>query len=643
MEKDNQRYVNLFEKARNFDTQRFEDYRDLVAFYEGSYKLLASYDPNKPWVVDVNAPYASDAVDIRVASLQSSDYVGELEPLSPEDEKDVFLLNEVVRNFWNEMNMDSFINEAIEKVAVVRDCFTHIIFNKDEIRGGTNTLRKGVFEVYSIDPSSFLIDPNALSLKTADYCCVVERITRQQAKDNGYISDVSEIIGSSSNPDERGEVFEGNEYNAYQEDVLTKWTFYEKVDKKIIKTILLEKKIVEQDDFLLGFFPICQLRWKKKFKSPYSLSLMDRLIDLQKSINAIKSATTNVALQFSSPSFVVNEASGINPKKLAEVIGVPGLVIKGRGDLNNAVKLLFENSIDPNLIGISNKHEETIYKLAGATPEFLGDLGTTGNTSGGTENAIIRAKIIEQNFLKNLQEYVEDLTRVLVRFIVLIFSGKQIYARGSKKSDGKFDFKKYDLPERLKDMEYTYSIHLDIKTPFAKEKTKNLLKELFAMEQQYQSPIKVITVLDILKEYDIPNRKELVERYENLTTKDSEAKSEIITQWTSLTFKHNIDPNLISQGIMEIIDGKELKIVEEITKQIEQKIVMEEQQALQKQQQDLARQAQYVQKSMEQESLVRQATPTGDEVYNANNEAVTEEENKAQNEPLTGDETYETF
>jgi hypothetical protein len=645
MVRDSGYYVKLFRKAREFDTQRFEDYKTNVAFYEGTYKLLASYADDKPWVIDINSPYMSDAVDIRIASLQSSDYVGELEPLSPQDEKDIFLLNEITRTFWNEMNMDNHINNAIEKVAIVRDAFTHIVFDDSRIYGGTKTLRKGALEAYLIDPSSILIDPNALSLRDADYIVVVERITRQQAKDEGYISSLDAPIGNSMTTEERGELYEGNEYNAEQEGILTKRTFYEKRDNKVFKTILVENDIVEEEkEFPLDIFPIAQLRWQKKFKSAYSLSLIDRLIDLQKSINAVKSATTNTALQFACPSFVVSEASGINPKTLAGVIGVPGLVIKSRVNVNDSVKTLFDNVIDPNLVALASKDEEAIYRLAGATPEFQGNYGSSGNTKGGSESTLSRAKIIEQKFLNNLEEYVEDLTKIIVRFIVLVFAGHTIYARGAKKSNGKYDFKKYDVPSKLQDLDYTYSIHLDIKTPYAKEKTKALLQELFAMEQQYQSPVKVLTILDILKEYDIPNRRELVERYENLTSKDAEAKSEIITQWSFLTMKHNIDPNIISQGIKEIIDGKELKIVEEVSKQIEAKIAQAQAQAQAQQEAQISQQAQFAQKAMqqqsEQQSQIQQAQAqqgvTGDEEFGEN----AQQQMGQQAPQVTGDEEF---
>ena len=43
---------------------------------------------------------------------------------------------------------------------------------------------------------------------------------------------------------------------------------------------------------------------------------MDRLLPLQKSVNSIESAITNVALQFAAPSFVLDKTKGVNPEGL---------------------------------------------------------------------------------------------------------------------------------------------------------------------------------------------------------------------------------------------------------------------------------------------------------------------------------------
>ena len=77
------RLTALWDKAQAFDKGRIDEYTELMAFYEGQQHLLSAYKTAKPWVVNINSPYATYAIDNRVSSLMANDYIGELEPLSP--------------------------------------------------------------------------------------------------------------------------------------------------------------------------------------------------------------------------------------------------------------------------------------------------------------------------------------------------------------------------------------------------------------------------------------------------------------------------------------------------------------------------------------------------------------------------------
>lgn len=610
-------YVNKFIKARQFDTKRFDDYVELAAFYEGQQHQLTQYQHSQPWVVNINAPYASDAIDIRVASLQSNDYVGELEPLSPDDVEIIEKINDVYHNLWKEMNMDSLIDDAIEQAAVLRESYIHIVYDNKAKVGGTNAVRTGKLNAYFINPASVLIDPSALEFKDAEYIIIVERITKAQAKKE--YSKQMELSSDIFTTSDRGEIYLGEEYSSQQDNVLTKWTIYEKSGNVVEKTVLIGSIIVEDTvELPISVYPIAQLRWKKRFKSPYGISLMDRLLPLQKSVNSIESAITNVALQFAAPSFVLDKTKGVNPEAFAEVIGAPGIVLSVQGNPRDVVAPLIQNSVDKGMLEVKRENEQTIYKIAGVSDPFQGALGTVGNTRGGTEQAIHRAKIIEQNFLKNLEEFVEDLTHIIVQFIIHVFAGKTLYTRGDRQADGSFKFGTLEVPENIKDIEYTFGINLDVKTPYSKEKTKALLQELYQIEQQYDSDVKVLNLLDIIKTYDIPNRDELVERYKNILTKDNQTKAEVILEWTDLTSQYGIDPNIIQQGIIEILNGKEMPTVDRVTAQIEQMI---------------QEQAKAVQEQMTQEqALTAQAQVTGDEVFEA-----------LEDVEVTGDETFEAL
>lgn len=572
MSKESRRLIALFRKARDFDLTRFEDYRELMAFYEGNQDLLSRYSENKPWVVSMNTPFASLAIDTRVASLQANDYMGVLQPLSPEDVENIQKLNNLYHNEWKLMNMNNKINDAIHRAAIAREAYIHVVFNADRIKGGTNRLQKGVLEAYFLEPGSVLIDPKALDMKNADYIIVTERLTPEQAKRMYNISAEEEKPNSVFSPQDRGEMYLDNDYDTEQQDVLTKMTFYERSGEIIYKTCMVEDMIVtEKTKLEINVFPIAQLRWEKKAQSPYGLSLMDRLLPEQKAINSIESAIVNSTLSTVAPQYVVRKDSGLDPKKVANFSGAPGVVYSVNGDPTNAIIPLNNPKIDPQIIEIKREYELTIDKIASRTDQFLGALGTSGNTSGGAQAAISRATIIEQKFLSNMEDFIEDLTRILVEFLTKAFEGETIFTRSEERSDGSFEFDEIEVTEDMKEMEYTFFIDLDVKTRYSREKERQLMLELFQFERQYDAPVKTITVKDLLQKFEVSNRQELVERYDKLIRQDNATKAQIIDRFTKIANEADIDERAIQQGIQEIMMGDETPTVDQILQQIQQR------------------------------------------------------------------------
>lgn len=622
--KDGKYYFKLFRDALNFENKRFDKYAELTAFYELSQSELPNYVGQKPWVFEVNLPFATDAINLRVASLQASDYKGELEPLSPDDVDTVEQLNNVYHEFWEEMNMDKYINDSILVSSIVGQAYTHIVLDADKTVGTKERKRKGKLSPYFLDTSSVLVDPKALALRDADYVCVVERITRKKAKkeypDLKWETNKEGSLAAS----DRGEIYYGNEYATEQDyDVLSKITIYERIDDTTIeKTVLVESMVAEETKELgISVFPISQLRWQKKIKSPYGTSLMEMLLPLQKVVNEIESANANANMQYSSPSYVLSEDAGIDPEDLALSAGAPGsvYVVSSGQNINDVIKpLIPDRGIDDGLVLTKQELERSIYKLAGVTDEFLGSMGTVGNTSGGADLAMQRAKTIENSVLVNIEEYVEDLTRVIVEFIVNGFLGDKIYSRGEKQADGKFKFKEFEVPEDSKEVEYNFFIKLDVKTKYSKERHRQLIQELFATERQYDTgDLKGLTFLDVLKAYDMPQTQELVERYENLTKMDAEQRSQLISEFVTAGTQYGVDPQMINAAISEILlNRQETPAVEMLMQAIEQAIAQQEQGV-----QNVVNAATQLsqQKAMEEQQM-QQEIDLGDAEYNVSGE-----------------------
>jgi hypothetical protein len=587
-----QEYYKMFIKARDFDIRRLDEYTIYMAYYEGKQNFIGAYT-NKPWIVDIITPYASDAIDLRVASLLSSDYIGEIEPLSPDDVEPVNALNYAYQNLWKETKMDRHVSDSIYRAAILGDAFVHMVFDGGYIRGGTNRKNAGKVDAYFIDPASVFIDPSAFSLKDADYVFITERITPAEVKSLYPDFDFDKVrAGTSFQPRERGEIYAGADYSTEQEYVLTKWTCYEVENKgrknqRVYKTCLVEDQIVEEKKKLpIKHLPIAHLRWEKRIKSPYGTGLFARVLPLQKSTNAVESAIVNTALSYAVPSYLVSTDSGIDPSDLARVAGAPGVVIPVEGNVDLAVRALNQGKVvDEELLGIKQQMEATIYKMVGVSAEFQGTFGTAGNTRGGAQEASNRSRIVEQKFFQNLGEFIEDLTEIFVDYIKNKFAGTKLYTRGAKTASGEFSFQTTNIPEETRNVDYTFNINLDIKTQYSKQTAKELVKELYQIERQYDAPVKVLNIKDIIANYDIPNQEELVKRYDDLTKRENDRTSELIAGLIAQAAQAGVPQELLQQAVSEILEGKDTPTVDQILQAIEQFLAQQDQMAQQQAQQ----------------------------------------------------------
>lgn len=568
-------YLDKFEKAKNFNSSRKEAYAENMAFYQGNQHLLKKYKNETPWVVSMNTPHASISIDNRVASLLANDYIGELIPLGLEDVDNVDKLAEVYKREWKRLKMDDIVRECISTCAVVRESYVHIVLDKNASIGTKGRKNLGKMEAYSIEPARIFIDPNARSLKRARYLFVTDRIGKEELEEKyPQLADL-ESTADTYNPQDRGEVYYDNDYTTEQEDVRTVLTYYgKKKNKKLEKVVIISGIIVDKKDMDFPIFPIAQIRWMKAAQSCYGLSLMDSVLSLQKAVTSIESAITNTAIAYAAPSMMVRKGCGVDPKVVAKANGAPGVVYAVDGDLDNAIKPVIPPQIKQDTLAIKNDYISQIDKITGSTNQFLGDIGTAGNTKSGTENAISRATIIENKVLLNIKEFVEDVTEIIIEFIKKVYAGETLSYNDGKQSNGQYQFTEIELPneEAMKNnTNYNYYIELETKTPYNRERQKDLLLQIFQLERQYDAPVKTVTVGDIIKNSDIERKDEIIARYNELTFQDAETKADAITQMYQAGMDFGLDPELLKQAMSEIISNqKDTPAVKEVLDQIEQ-------------------------------------------------------------------------
>ena len=569
-------YMNKFQKASHFNKERQEAYAENMAFYQGNQHLLKKYKNETPWVVNMNTPYATIAIDNRVSSLLANDYIGELLPLSEQDVAPIEAISEVFKREWKRMDLDDVVRACVRGCAIVREFYCHIILDPKKAIGGNGSKNLGKLEAYAIEPTKIYIDPNARNLKDARYMFVTGRISKEEAIENYQKIKMAKDQCHTfqyDTPTDRGEVYYDNDYTTEQEDVFTKLTYYGKEKGKIKRVTLINSIIVEEKIMPVKHFPVAQIRWKKAAESCYGLSLMDEVLCLQKAITSIESAITNTAMSYAAPSMMVRKGCGVDPKAVAKANGAPGVVYSVEGNLDNAIRPVIPPKIQQEILNIKTDFQNQIDKITGNSNQFLGDIGSAGNTSSGTEMAIERAKIIEVDVLNNIREFVEDISEILVEFVSQVYAGETVTYNDGKKVEGGFDFKKVDMQyaEILKNAEYKYYIELETKTPYSKERQKQLLLELYQLERQYDTPIKTITVSDIIKNTDLENKDAIISRFTTLNFQDATSKAEAIEKIIASSQQIGIDPGLVTQAVAEIISSQsETPALEEVMGLMEQ-------------------------------------------------------------------------
>lgn len=602
--------INKFEKAKAAVNGRSEDLVENMAFYEGQQYKLSKYENQRPWVVRMNTPHATTAIDVRVSSLIAEDYEGHLFPLHPDDKEPLAKLQAVITDEWQRENMSDKINETIKTAAIVREGYTHIIWkDKGDKRFPDN--RKGYICAENIEnPSQVLIDPSALSLASARYVMVTNRLPLSEV--HSRYPEIKGMVKPSGQNQftERGEDYLGSkDYATSQEDTCTVITYYDYDNKGKVRKVVVVEDIVADEKLLTALtrFPIAQFRWKREANSPYGRALMDDLIMLQKAINAIESAITNTAVAYSAPSYAIRKGAGVNPKLFSELIGAPGYSIMVDGDPNAVFSPLRVPSLDQNVINAKNEFVEFIDRVAGITSPFLGSIGTAGNTAQGARMTMERARIIEADVLSNVTSYVEDLTRIFAEYVKAQYKGQEITTRKVNPSANSVEFDTAELPKEIENIQFAYYINLSNKTRYSKEREKEKLVELYQFEQQYDATVKVVTIRDIVKAYDFEESEEMLTRFDLLQDEVIMQKIQIIRQICDLATELQIDEQLVAQAIKELI----LDVAEE-----KQEAMMAFQQQVQQisQQQEQEAQEAAIQAEQHEALVTGQAIPTQEEL-----------------------------
>lgn len=584
-------------------SQRDNEYIINMAHYEGLHWNLAENKSNSPFLLRSDINHLANAVDLRLGSLCSDKYWGELKPLSPNDVDHINDLNILYRNEWNRLSADDIVEEVVKYGAICDNGYAFINYDPDKIIGGSLTRREGAIKIKTLETSNVYLDPTAENIDECEYIVVKSERSNRWIKKNKpqWLPRLEELNIKPGNvsADNNGDIFVGRDYTKGQSNQYQVTTIYvkdpievdveiqDKDNKKIIdKTtitkikeyIMINDNLIEiNEDYPFDEFPVIPFQWKPEPQSPYGIPLLRGLTVPQKVANLIESAANNIAMHYTVPTWLISEDSGINIDKFAKLSSALGMVWKVSGDVSKAIKQLDPPQIDNQLIQIKDSFVMNIKEHAGISDTYIGNIGTAGSTAEGTNTAVNRATIIDNAPTKQIEKFVEKLSRMIVKFMTRYYKNETVYIRDTNKDKNQYEFKSIVVDEDFQNINYEFYVDLASRSKTDKNRQYNLMKDLYTIQNQYKEDKKILSIPDLVKAANLDNYDEMYKRFSDMSEEAFAEKAQIITQIMEIggTITPNGTPLItaeeMQEGIMDVLDDNgDLSTVDEMFKMYEQ-------------------------------------------------------------------------
>lgn len=600
---------------------RDNEYITNMAHYEGLQWNLAENKDNSPFMLKSDINHLKNAVDLRLGSLSSESYCGELQPLSPNDVTDIETLNLLYKNEWNRLNADDRVEIAKKRACLQDNGYTEITFDEGAIYGGTGTRREGAIVLKDLSTSDVYLDPSASSIDDMEYIVVKSKKTKNWIKRHkkNWLSKLEEknIRTGDIGDNENGDIYTGRYYSQSNSNLYTITTVYRKYAEEIeieakdengdliplelgtdefgnevVLSYQMEKVMVTRikihyligdtlvetnEDYPFDEFPIIPMQWEPIPQSPYGIPLLRGLTVPQKVANLIESAANNVAMHYSTPTWIVSEESGLDIDKVAKLSNALGMVWKVNGDAKSAISQMPYPEVNEEMISIKENFVQNIKNYAGISDTYIGNIGTAGSTAEGTNTAVNRATVIDNAPIKQIEKYVEKLSRMIIKFMVRYYKGQTIYIRDTQKTEkGQYTFKDFLMKKEYENMNYDFTVKLASRSKADQNRQYNLIKDLYTIQNQYKEDKKVINVVDLVKAAQLDNYDEMFKRLSNMSEEAFAEKADMIVQIMGIgqTITPNGAPLItaeeMQQGILDVLDDNgDLSVVENIFKTYE--------------------------------------------------------------------------
>jgi len=551
---------------------------------DGLWKELDSFDRGEEWTIKGGMPswipkpqsnYVNKVKKFKTGNLMLDDYLGELIPLAPENEPQIWMLQRFYEQLFDKLNMKKHIAKVIRTSRLLGTGILYVGWDENYIGGTRGHLYQGEILVQEIEPSTFFVDPKAFSLEEALYCGTFVRTTKEhilmdpsidKEKKKEFEERRSFAGNSIMGQEDRGEIYNNRDYSSYQEDVVDLVTFYEKMPNDdgvgytiCVKYIADGVMIKEVEEIQPNVFPFIMLRQYEQRQDFWGISDAQLILPNVKMLNKIQSIIGTLATLYQNPQKIVYEGCGIDPRIISKYGNAFGLVFLSKyPDLANVIRNVDVADIPMTLMNYMEYLKKEIDDFTGMTDFNTGASSGSIQTSGGVNSMIQRSLVVFQDEMVLFEHFLEKVSYAMLQNAIQYYTDDRLMRMRDTNPNNDFEFEYIPFrAEEFEELAWDFNIDIQAKIQNNEETKRETMRMLSEWQLQYAPGIEIVRPEDIVKAFNPSDRDVILARIEKDRQDKSIEKASEITQQVMQGMQAGYDPQMIAEMVFKTLNPQQ--------------------------------------------------------------------------------------
>ena len=569
----------IWQKAReaiDYRRQRKDSlWIELDAFDRGEQWTQKGVMPS--WIPRPSSNYINKVKRYKTGSLILENYLGELKPLAPENEPQIWMLQRFYEQLFDKLNVKYHLLDALRTSRLLGTGILYVGWDENYIGGTRGHLFQGEILVKEIEPSTFFVDPAAFDLEEALYCGTFVRTTvdqlmadpsiekkmKKKFKENRKMSG----YGMQSEQD-RGEIYANRDYSSYQDHIVDLITYYYKVPQDDggftinVCTVADGIKIKEVEAIQPNLFPFVILRQHKQRQDFWGVADTQLILPNVKMINKVQSIIGTLATLYQNPQKIVFEGAGIDPRIVSKYGNAFGLVFLSKSpDLQNVIRNVDVADIPQTLLAYVEFLKKDIEDFVGMTDFATGQSSRSIQTSGGINSMIERSLVGDQDEFTLFEAFVEKLSNLLLMNAIEYYTDDRVMRMRSDdpNASGEFEYIPFRADE-FEDLAWDFSLDIVKKIRHTDQSRQDVMRMLSEWQLQYSPGIPLVSAEDMVKAFNPPNRDVILARIEKDKKQKSYDTAAQVVQEVVQALDNGYDPQLVAEIVYKILNPEQQKM-----------------------------------------------------------------------------------